>query len=384
MEQYYEFCDDYMEIIAGTANTTSRAYREAAEHVENDDEKGVKYLEKFIASIEKVAKSPKVRDARISGSKGNLKEFQGHDDIDYMLKFLKGNVKEPIVSELTKLHDTIIKYTSEYSTAYAKNVRLGILEYESAVYLLVTGLVDVMSQCVEVSQKDGKIQIIKHGINRKGLIVRMVNKFVKQITAKGHQEYLKALNDNITTARRERGKPVQESYEGEYTVESTISDTMDLIDTAINSINKIIGSGKYIVQTFKRTVFGIIPMIRGIIYLHYKKKADHIANLEQQCAFIKMNIEQIQRRTDIPVDKKETLVKKQTAVINAYMKKAAKIRAELTEQSRDASAELSKGNGDISKSSDSKSKDSNDEMILENGSLADYFKSLGEEVDDDE
>ena len=230
MAQHYDFCDDYMTIVAGTSNTIARAYIEASEHVEDNDDAGTKYLKKFVTSIEKLAKSSKVNDSRITNSKGNLKSFSDYENIEYMLNFLSKYVKESIVSDLKKIHSEIISCASEYETGYDKKVRLIELEYESGVYLLITGLVYTMSNCIEFSQQNGGFNIIKKAIDKKDLLVKMINKFAKQISDKNHKEYLKKLAQVSTEVKRDSGKPVAESYEGEYTIESVVGETLDLID----------------------------------------------------------------------------------------------------------------------------------------------------------
>lgn len=361
MSQLYDFCDDYMTILAGTSNRLARAYVEAAEHVEKDDDASVKYLKKFIGSIEKLSKSPKVNDARITKSKGFLREFEEHENIDYMLKFLQQYVKEPIVGDLKKIYDAVTSYGTEYRSGYDKNVRLVELEYESAVYMLVTGLVYTMSNCVEFAQQDTGFKIVKKAIDKRDTIAKMTSKMAKQLSEKDHKLYLSKLVEAATVARRDSGKPVAESYEGEYTIESVVGDALDLFDAITNNIGRIMGAGKMMIRTMKRTMFGILPMIRGVIYLHYKKKADHIANLEQQCAFLKMNIDQLNRRTDLSKEEKERLIKRQSAYVKAYEKKAAKIRAELNEQSRDAAASLEKDREVIQNAP----KSNDDDMVLE-------------------
>ena len=371
MSQLYDFCDDYMTILAGTSNRLARAYVEAAEHVEKDDDASVKYLKKFIGSIEKLSKSPKVNDARITKSKGFLREFEEHENIDYMLKFLQQYVKEPIVGDLKKIYDAVTSYGTEYRSGYDKNVRLVELEYESAVYMLVTGLVYTMSNCVEFAQQDTGFKIVKKAIDKRDTIAKMTSKMAKQLSEKDHKLYLSKLVEAATVARRDSGKPVAESYEGEYTIESVVGDALDLFDAITNNIGRIMGAGKMMIRTMKRTMFGILPMIRGVIYLHYKKKADHIANLEQQCAFLKMNIDQLNRRTDLSKEEKERLIKRQSAYVKAYEKKAAKIRAELNEQSRDAAASLEKDREVIQNAP----KSNDDDMVLES---VDDFEYLTE------
>lgn len=96
-------------------------------------------------------------------------------------------------------------------------------------------------------------------------------------------------------------------------------------------------------------MFGIIPLIRSCIYLKYKKKADTIAALEAQAAFIDRNIEQLENRTNMDPAKKETIIKKQKAAAEGARKRAAKLRAQLLETEKDSSKSMKERNKDISR-----------------------------------
>ena len=44
----YTICNDYLELIAGTSNTITQAYKEAADNVDKNNKMGLSYLKNFI------------------------------------------------------------------------------------------------------------------------------------------------------------------------------------------------------------------------------------------------------------------------------------------------------------------------------------------------
>jgi len=153
-------------------------------------------------------------------------------------------------------------------------------------------------------------------------------------------------------------------------VESLVSDTLELINTGIS----LVGYGVRFVGTATRAVkdsiFGIVPLIRSVMYLKYKKKADTILALEQQVQFIQQNINQLENRSNIDPKKKEHIIKKQQAHIDAYKKRAEKLRAELMETEKDASNAIKNDNPNMSKE-DTPNKD--DDFVLEGKTIKEIF-----------
>lgn len=350
----YGISNDFLEIVSGTTNTLSKAYKEAASHLKGSmDETGINYLKKFLISIESLAKNPKVNDKRIRESKGEIQTFSQHDNIVYMLGFLQKNLRNlTTLKDLQSIYDSLVLYAPQYRDGYRAHARLVELEYETAIYLLVTGLVSTMTNGIEVVQNGVDIQIKKKASqNTNNLIDQMVADFAKQLTGKRHKEYLISVTDNY--AKTKKGKnALNESVDNDYYSESVVMDTVMVLQNIFDNFGRIVTSAKQIGYTIKQSVFGIIPAIRGVLYLRYKKKADTVLALDQQCAWIRMNIEQINRRTDMDPQKKAIIIKKQQAVIAAYQKKAAKLRAELNETQRDAAQEIKKENPTIASKSD--------------------------------
>ena len=356
----YTICNDYLELIAGTSNTITQAYKEAADNVDKNNKMGLSYLKNFITSIENIANKEGVKDKRISETRGNLKKFTGYDNIKFAIEFIQKNLAgAPGLRDMVAIHDKLIEFQPKYSDAYDKNVRLAILEYESGVYLLTTGLSMLLANNMEVIQNGVNIKIQKTNESTHGIIDKTIKDFSAQITSKDHGVYLdeliKATENAPTTAAI-----------GESTfMEDTVADTVNIINGIIGSVRKLVGLGVNAVKSVKRSIFGIVPLIRSAMYLKYKKKADTINSLDEQCAFIHRNIEQLQNMKNIDPEKKAEIIKKQQATIEAYQKKAAKLRAQLMEAEKEAATAIEKENPELKKA--------DDDFVLEGVSISKIF-----------
>jgi len=374
----YSICNNYLEIVAGTGNKTHPKYVTEAKSIASSGTEGLGKLKNFITSIEKISSSSACKDSRISESKGNIKNFSGYENITTAMTFLKSNLSGVnLMKDLISLYDNLIKYQPLYSDGYTKGVRLVILEYESAVYMLVTGLSMAMANNIDVVSTGTKVKIVKKSSDTHGTISTVISDLVKQLNKSEHKTYLENMvkardNVKIDTSKidkKEENKDDKEIKES-YMVESLVSDTLELINTGIS----LVGSGVRFVGTATRAVkdsiFGIVPLIRSVMYLKYKKKADTILALEQQVQFIQQNINQLENRSNIDPKKKEHIIKKQQAHIDAYKKRAEKLRAELMETEKDASNAIKNDNPNMSKE-DTPNKD--DDFVLEGKTIKEIF-----------
>lgn len=361
----YDVCTDFVEIISGTKNMTSPVYMEASKSISSGDTKSLKYLKNFIVSIENIAADGKVKDERISSTKGNIRQFKGYKDIETTISFLKKNFSDlQSMKDLVSICDALEDYQPLYSAGYEKNIRLIILEYESALYLLVTGLASLMANGIDVVQNGVELKIKKKSGNTTGMISKTIHEMAKQISNKQHKDYLKGLLDSKDNVK------INTDIKESVILESFVSDSVTLLAFILDNGKKMVFNGINIFNVVRRSLFGIIPLIRSVLYIKYKRKADTILALEEQAAFIKQNIEQLEKtKGNMSPNKKEAIIKRQKAVAEAYMKRAAKLRAELTETERDASEEIKK--------EDPKMKDTSsdeDEFVLEGMNLYDIFE----------
>ena len=331
-----DICTNFLHIIAGTSNTIASAYVEASSNMNNND-KVLKYLNNFITSIENVASKNGAVDKRISATKGSMKDFVGYDNIETSLKFLsthKTPTGNAIVNDLKQIHTYLDKYESYYTEGYRKNIRLIMLEYESAMYLLVTGLAMSLSYNFDVTESNGQIKMTPKPKAYFGVTGKKIHEMAEELGKKIHEEYLdeiiKVANSNT---------PISEGVDDSVYLElslDTVTGTLSLIGAVWNNLKKVASVGLRGISSIKKSIFGIIPLIRSVIYLSYKRKADTIMALDQSVAFIEQNIERLNSRTNIDPAKKEQIIKKQKAQVEAYKKKAEKLRAELEEGEKDA------------------------------------------------
>lgn len=377
----YPITHDPVEILAGTSNTTSPLYMEAAKLLGGDDNKSLGYLKNFVTSVEKAA-TQAGSDSRISATRGTLTKFSKYKDVKDGLKLLRENFGGlDFVKNLQSIHDSVIANEPQYSDGYEKHIRLIILEYEAAVYLLVTGISFAIASYVDVKLTGTKIVIAKKSGADKGIIVKTARDMASKLKDKGHKEYLttlitakdaKPLRDGepvkikedepskkSDTSKKDESDEEKELKESVLITEAAIGDTIELWTSIAYGIGKVAGITKRIFMNVKKTAFGIIPLIRSILYLKYKKKADTVLSLEQQMVFIRMNIEQLQNIKGMDEAKKKEVIKKQEATIEAYRKKAEKLRAELSDSEREVSTAAKTDDAEVKKAP------ANDDFVLD-------------------
>lgn len=343
----YSINTNYFEIISGTKNTLNPVYKEAADNAEKGNKNGMGYLKNFLVSIENVVDKEGVKDANITSSKGNIKNYKGYENIKTSIEFLSKHLgKVGTVKECIDIYDALEKYAPQYTEAYDKKVRLIVLEYESAVYMLVSGLSMIMATQVDFVANGTEIKIQKKQTATYGITEKTLDELAKQLSKREHKAYLEALLkavDYQEPVKPDDVKPVKEDASEVFKIAvAGVADTLGLIKTVFTRGGELVKSGLGAFSTIKKTIFGIVPLIRSIVYLKWKRKADHVLALDQQCEFIKQNIEILQKNQTIDPEKKEKIIKKQLAVCDRYAKKAEKLRAQFAEEEKDAAVAIAK------------------------------------------
>lgn len=363
--------NDFLEIITGTTNKLHPAYMEAAKEVDKGTSKSVGYLKNFVVSIENLAAKDKVKDARISSSKGNIKNFKSYEDLKTCLEFLKKNAAGvSTMVALTDIFKALESYQPLYTEGYEKNIRLVVLEYESAVDLLITGLTMVMAENIDVVQTGTTLKVMKNKSGDTSVIHKTIRDMVKQLNDKKHKQYLEEM-----IKAKDRTKVNTNIKESVSFMEASVADTIELIDVMITGVGKIGQYSVNIVRTIKNSLFGIVPLIRSCLYLRFKKKADTVLALEQQAEFITQNIEQLQNRTNLDPAEKDKIIKKQQATVEAYKKRAAKLRAQLSDTERSAATVIKDENPNM--------KNTDDDFILEGKTISELFSEKHDKENDE-
>lgn len=388
----YSICTNYLEIIAGTSNKIASSYLEAANAISNDNMKSMAYLKNFITSIENLASKSETKDKAISDSKGNIKDCSYYENIKIVMDFIKKNLSDmKPTKDIVSLHDLIVKYQPQYSEGYQKNVRLIMLEYESAVYMLITGIVEVMCTNVDFAQTGTKIEIKKKPGNTHGTINDILGKLASELGKPGHKDYLEAFlkavdakpidTDVKPETKKDEGKEENKEVKESVIFESVVTDTLALVGAIFSNVGRFARFGLSGLRAIKNSMFGIVPLIRSVLYLRYKKKADKIAALDQQVIYLQNNIDQLKNRKDsMDPAKKAEIIKKQQAAVEAYKKRAEKLRAELMEEEKEAATAIKNEDSQIKNTGN----DGDDEFVLEGVKISEVFSESEDEEDPEE
>lgn len=335
MEEY-RIITDPVELVTGVSNKMSRQYIEASNEIVSNTPKSMGYLKNFITSIESIAS--KVEDKQISDTRGDISKFSGNESIKMALEFLTRDLSTPTVQDLSNIYRALHKNRSQYISGYEKQIRLIILEYESAVDILMTGLSFTIANNIDIRSTGTGISIQKKPGKDRGIITRTIQEMARQLNSNNHQEYLISLingKDNL---------PIKESVGA---VAKLVADTLDTIGVIMSGVGKM---GTFAVNTFKTmkaTMFGILPMIRTALYLKYKRKANIVLELDEQVYFLNLNINQLKNIKTMDETEKREIILKQEAQVERWRKKAEKLRAELVETEKDASVDIANDNPTI-------------------------------------
>jgi hypothetical protein len=350
MNNEYKISNDFYEIISGTNNKTLPVYTEAVNATESDDKKSLLFIKKFLRSIGRVAPDGRIKNTDISKSKGNIKTFNKYKELDESFKLLEKYIpKNAEFKSLKNIKAKLEENAEYYIESYRRNIDILIMEYEASMYLLTEGLGFVIVTYITVENTKLGLTIKPNAsaaMNR-GIIFKLITDLDKELSSANHTNYIKEFINMDKTG-------VVKEAAGDATVA-----TIELITTIFNQSANIFKRGKYAIKVFIKSIFGILPLIRSIIYLHYKRKADQINSLEVNAQFIQLNIEMLKNRTNIDPNKKAEIIKKQEAKVSAYLKRAEKLRAELVDTEKDTAASLEDDNKIMSKPSN------DDDFILD-------------------
>jgi len=324
-------------------------YTEALKITRGDNlNKSLAYLKGFANSIEKVAGGK--RDPVISKSKGNIESIPKYkslaEAVGYLEKHLVGNEDLKAIKTLLSVLE---QHRDVYRESYKRGVKLIMFEYEAAASMVVRGVSFLIATGIDIrTEADGRIVIAKASKSSGGIVSKTLRDMAAELSKSNHGTYLNELlhlGDKLPK-EDEKEKPeekVEEKVEVEEDELFLEGGAGDLVETIkiFAAYSKGLTRGVWNLGSMViRTAFGIIPLIRSAFYLWYKRKADTIQNLETQAEFVQMNIDQLKNIKGMDPAHREEIIKKQQGYVEAYKKKAEKLRAELIEEEKDASAAL--------------------------------------------
>jgi len=386
--KYENVSNDFIEIISGTNNIYAQEYLEAKKEVDNGTSKSMIQLKNFYIDIEKTYKElgNKKADKQIRSSKGDINKFSGYENMKYAFDLLSKPLADSVLMRnLITIKRSLENNKSIYVDAYNKKVRLVALEYENSLYILQMGLCALFANCVELIGTEPGYKVNASAKISNKLIIKTIDKTASELKDDKHKKYL----NGIMQAAEKSPRKMNESTEtDEYIIEDTNYNEANISDSQIQkfpyiggflaiiqNLGSLFGGLKTMFISIKQSLFGIIPLIRSIIYLRYKRKADTILALEMNIALIKENIEILKRvKTKSDAEKKE-IIKKQQAIAEQYSKKIEKLKAELGATEYEAAKALKAKEPELKKT-DNTSSNGNDDFVLENTNMNDIFDEI--------
>nr|DAP16816.1 MAG TPA: hypothetical protein [Caudoviricetes sp.] len=338
----YKIVLDPVEFFAETTNRTHPVYMEALEKVQGKSAGAMGHIKRFVSAIKKKYKH---QDKDIVGSKGNINSYKHHDEIEKAFAMLKKyHAGSSTVQNLEKIHSALHKNADIYQDGYRKYVDLVTIEYEMGLTTLVRGLEYQLSASLNIEEKNGSFILSKKAPESNETLDQLISSFAKELNDSAHVQFIEALVKAKDEFKVDTNVNEVVTFE-----ESSVSEVVSLINSIVtntgNVVKNIIGGAK----ALAKSAFGILVILRACTYYFYQRKADKIMKLQEQIQFLEINVEQLKNRSNIDPNKKEEIIKKQRAVIENYQKKAAKLLAQLQDNSRETSSMLKEDAPEIKK-----------------------------------
>lgn len=407
---------DFNEIYAGTSNHLDPVFIEASKENLTKNDKMINRLGRMMASYEKFygakkgsTKPQADKDMElIAKSKGDIdkisdgkfkKELDKLFNITSLLapggafiNSIKNRIDYKVLEYIyTTLGETkevieyIKKYKSYYEKSYDKKITLINQEYECSCMIAMLAMLYgvVQANSVFASEKylkdteekwtnawtnvlhDKNIKYDRNKAHKQSKVIsKIIHDLLKELKTSTHVKYLEVM------IKAKDNKPIKEAYEiDSMLTESSVGEIAMAINAIRTSLWGIFKYGKDIIETVIHTIIGIVPLIRSIIFLNYKKKVDAINRLEEQIVYLEMNINQLKNvRTG---NKKEVahrneIIKKQTAVLEQMRKKAYKMKEEFDLLEDEVEEDINKSNAELKNDSTSTaSSSSDDDFVLD-------------------
>lgn len=344
------------EVLSGTNNTTHPVYTESTQLLDVKNKKSsMQAFKSFLVSIENCKKDLKLDS--IDQSKGDVAKLKEIDAIKDAITLLEdagvGNVKYA-----KSIFEYLETNKSLYMEGYEKNSQLVKYEYEAAAIILM----DVLSQLIfhnialEVGPNGLEVKAMHPEAKNKSMLLELAKRMADMMAKKQHKQYLDVLLKAQTMPKDKVAEVSRDSIKTEAT--TATGDTFDkAIETSKNLASMIwnviahgwnfFSAAMFSIQVFFKTLFGIVPIIRGCIYYHYNRKVSKILKLEESINFLKEHIAQLRKTNDMDPAKKEAIIKKQEAVVAMWEKLAAKRRAEFITAESQTEEEIKKNDQEI-------------------------------------
>lgn len=313
------------------------------------------------------------------------------------------------VDNLQRVRDLVLKYQKYYERSYETKAIVINQEYECTALILLIGAVNVivntnfmLSDFQQLSSgkepeyhpgdyararlnadtvtwtKEAKAGLKVSGLAERNFIRKILKDLATELSKPSHEEYLKGMNqakvdkvavaetkklDTASTAADMKNLAVKESTY--ITEESEIGAVLDIINGIRLGIFNIVKSGISTIKVLWNSVFGIVPLIRSIIFLNHKKKINAILALEENVEYLQTNIDSLKSNKNFNPMEKQKIIAAQTKKLQGYKKKIAKMKAEFDIMEDDAEKMTKASNDNIGKAPSGEGSSSDDDLVLD-------------------
>lgn len=403
---------DLDEILSGTADHTHPRYiSEAASEktMEKDIKKFVEKINKTMGTLKKKPEGAKIvnTDAKlIWASNGNftkIKNGKVNTNISFLIdhfnslqsdpKLLKANKLgklKQIFQKVSTIKEKLVEWQPLYTRGFDLKIDLIRTEYECFTLTLVMFVSSLLVQSTYFlheyqkldpntdtsSQLKGTLKEALSTPNNFFLKVfsnignffekhwqryslnKMIDQIYKEVSKPKHKEYLELLID-ISEKKQtpEEGVKTESAY---FCEANGIVDFFFNIPAILSNLWKL-GINSY--NLGKNAIMSIIPLLRISNYMKHEKRLSSISVLEEEIDFLEKNIKMLEKSSDLPEQKKQTVIKKQTELMEKHKRTIAKIKAEYDIIDSEATKGIKES--DRSLQNDSKPADkSDDDLVL--------------------
>lgn len=284
-----------------------------------------KYQEKLFKSVINKAH---IDFEDIPKSMGNIRQYSGYPSMVETLKVLEGLATEDKAGNVlsyVKIVQEAIKNMEDLSATYQKGFTSKTdyvaLEYDCYVYFCVEATTALIYSFVEIMKMPDKMT---HDMKLKNTKLRADEFYFEQLKKFNRVQYAMGINyRKMLEQMCEKGR---QNFLGEL-VSGGVG-TSELV-----GLTAIIG-----------VILAIVPLTREVIYQIYNFRGKVSTNLEVQAKFLELNRACLENKTELTVEKRQKIMKKQENLAKDLRKLSGMIRVKSAKSIADSKRELDKDN----------------------------------------
>lgn len=284
-----------------------------------------KYQEKLFRSVIDKAH---IDFEDIPKSEGNIRRYSGYPSMVETLKVLEALATEDKaknVLEYVGIVQTAIKNLEELSGTYQKGFQTKTdyvaLEYDCYVYFCVEATTALIYSFVEIMRIPDKMT---HDMRLKNTKLRADKFYFEQLEKFNRIQYSMGINyRKMLEQMCEKGR---QNFLGEL-VSGGIG-TSELV-----GLSAIIG-----------VILAIVPLTREVIYQIYNFRGKLSSDLEIQAKFLEMNRSCLENNTELTIDRRQKILKKQENLEKELRKLSDLVRVKSAKSIVDSKRDLDKDN----------------------------------------